>query len=113
MGFDAEEELLRKLGLDVEVLDSGCCGMAGSFGFEHQHAGISMEIGEHRLLPMVREAPSDTLLVADGFSCKTQIQQGTNRRALHLAQVLALARDRGPDGPPGAFPEHEYPDVRL
>jgi hypothetical protein len=62
---------------------------------------------------MVREAPSDTLLVADGFSCKTQIQQGTNRRALHLAQVLALARDRGPDGPPGAFPEQEYPDVRL
>src|SRR5258705_12453697 len=72
--------------------DSGCCGMAGSFGFEReQHAG-SQVIGERRLLPHVRAAGSETLIVADGFSCREQIAQSTDRVALHLADVLAIAR---------------------
>jgi FAD/FMN-containing dehydrogenase/Fe-S oxidoreductase len=110
MGFDAERELLGRLGLDVEVLDSGCCGMAGSFGFEADHYDISVAVGERRLLPAVREAPQDALIVADGFSCKTQIAELTDRRALHTAQVLAMARAEGPAGPAGR-PEDGYPDV--
>jgi len=111
MGLDAEQELLERMGLDFEVLDSGCCGMAGSFGFEHGHYDISVAIGERRLLPAAREASPETLLVADGFSCKTQVEQLTDRRPLHLAQLMAMARDHGPDGPPGPLPERHYPDV--
>jgi Fe-S oxidoreductase len=110
MGFETEQKLLEKLGLDVEVLDSGCCGMAGSFGFESEHYDISCAIGERRLLPAVREAPREAVIVADGFSCKTQIEQLTDRRALHTAQVLAMAREHGPEGPSGSFPERDYPD---
>jgi hypothetical protein len=110
MGLDAEAELLRSLGLDVEMLDSGCCGMAGSFGFEADHYELSTAVGERRLLPAVRDAPGDALIVADGFSCKTQIAELTDRRALHTAQVLAMARDEGPGGPAGR-PEDGYPDV--
>jgi hypothetical protein len=113
MGFETEQKLLEKLGLDVEVLDSGCCGMAGSFGFESEHYDISCQIGERRLLPAVREAPEEALIVADGFSCKTQIEQLTNRRGLHTAQVLAMAREHGPSGPSGSFPESEYPDAET
>jgi FAD/FMN-containing dehydrogenase/Fe-S oxidoreductase len=88
IGFDAELDLLRKSALEVECPDSGCCGMAGSFGFEAEHYEISQRIGERVLLPAVRQA-GDSLLVADGFSCRTQIEQGTGRKALHIAQVLA------------------------
>jgi len=94
MGMGAEKELYERLGLDFEVLDSGCCGLAGSFGFEKEHDGISREIGEQRLMPMVRQAPEDTLLIADGFSCKTQIEQLTDRKPLHTAQVIKLAMER-------------------
>ncbi len=111
MGTDAEVEVLRKLGLDLDVLDSGCCGMAGSFGFESEHYDVSVAVGERRLLPAVRDAPGDSLIVANGFSCKTQISELTDRRALHTAQVLAMAREGGPAGPPGARPETAYPDV--
>ena len=111
MGLDAEEELLERMGLDFEVLDSGCCGMAGSFGFELGHYDISVAIGERRLLPAVREASPETVLVADGFSCKTQVEELTDRRPLHLAQLMAMARDHGPEGPPGPAPERHYPDV--
>ncbi len=111
MGFDTERELLEGLGLDVEVLDSGCCGMAGAFGFEAEHYDVSVAVGERRLLPAVREAPGDALIVADGFSCKTQIEQLTDRRALHTAQVLAMARAEGPAGPAGERPEVRYPDL--
>ncbi len=94
MGFDPEQKILEKIGLDCRILDSGCCGLAGSFGFE---AGIqyevSMRAGERVLFPAVREAPADTLIVADGFSCRTQIEHGTGRQALHLAQVIRLAQD--------------------
>jgi FAD/FMN-containing dehydrogenase/Fe-S oxidoreductase len=88
MGYDAELELLRAMGLDAEKLDSGCCGLAGSFGFEAEKYELSKAVYEHKLAGMVRDAASDTLLVADGFSCKTQIEQLGGRRAQHLAQVL-------------------------
>ncbi len=92
MKMDSEEELLKTLGLDFEILDSGCCGMAGSFGFEKDHYDISMQIGELVLLPAIRRATSDTLIIADGFSCREQIAQSTNRNALHLAEVMQMAR---------------------
>jgi Fe-S oxidoreductase len=91
MGMAAEQELYERMGLDYELLDSGCCGLAGSFGFEAQHYELSVKIGEQRLLPAVRELPQETLVIADGFSCKTQIEQLTGRRALHTAQLLQLA----------------------
>ncbi|WP_273886830.1 FAD-binding and (Fe-S)-binding domain-containing protein [Rubrobacter naiadicus] len=113
IGTQADVELMRRIGLDYEVLDSGCCGLAGSFGFERDHYDISMRIGERRLLPAVREAGGETLLIADGFSCKTQVEQGTDRRPLHLAQVIKMALDHGEEGPGGAYPERAYPDVVL
>jgi Fe-S oxidoreductase len=89
--FDSERELLKRLGLDFEILDSGCCGMAGSFGFEQEKYAVSVQIGERVLLPAVRAASDDTLIIADGFSCFHQIQQLTGRRALHIAEVLQMA----------------------
>jgi Fe-S oxidoreductase len=83
-----EEAILRATGADVETLDSGCCGMAGSFGFEADHYELSMQVGELVLLPAVRRAGTDTLIVADGFSCREQIKQATGRRAIHLAEAL-------------------------
>lgn len=111
MGMDAEMALYARMGLDAELLDSGCCGLAGSFGFEAEHHDVSVAIAEHRLLPMLRDAPSDTLVIADGFSCKTQVEQLSDRRPLHTAQVLRMAMEHGPDGVPGARPERAYPDV--
>ena len=105
MGFDADRELLERIGLDLEVLDSGCCGLAGSFGFEKEHYDISVAIGERRLVPAVRQAAKDALIIADGFSCQTQVAELTDRRPLHSAQVMKLAREHGPDGPPGGYPE--------
>jgi FAD/FMN-containing dehydrogenase/Fe-S oxidoreductase len=95
MGFDAEERVLARAGLDAEVLDSGCCGMAGAFGFERgEHYDVSVKAGERVLLPAVRAAPDDTMIVADGFSCREQIRQCTGRRALHLAEVLQTGLSR-------------------
>jgi len=95
MKFDRDEELLHKLGLDFKVVDSGCCGMAGAFGFEKDHYEVSIACGERVLLPEVRESSKDTLLIADGFSCREQIRQTTNRVALHTAQVLEMAVKQG------------------
>jgi Fe-S oxidoreductase len=105
MGMDAETEILSRLGLDYRVLDSGCCGMAGSFGFEAGHYEVSLAIGEHELLPAVRQADKETLIIADGFSCREQIAQTTDRQALHLAQVMQMALHDGPPGPAGDYPE--------
>ncbi len=91
MRMKSEESLFRKMGLDYELLDSGCCGMAGSFGFEKDKYDVSAAVGERVLLPAVRQALPSTLLIADGFSCKEQIRQFTDRHALHIAEVLALA----------------------
>jgi hypothetical protein len=75
---------------EAEVIDSGCCGMAGSFGYEADKYDVSMRIGERRLLPKVRAATGDTLIVSDGFSCHGQIET-YGRRPLHIAQVLLMA----------------------
>ncbi|MFL5518468.1 MAG: (Fe-S)-binding protein, partial [Gemmatimonadales bacterium] len=113
MGMSAEQKVYERMGLDFELLDSGCCGMAGSFGFEAGHHEISLQIGEHKLMPMVRDAAEDTLVIADGFSCKTQVEQMTERRPLHTAQVIAMAMEHGREGVPGGRPERAYPDVIL
>ena len=91
MKMTAEESLLHRLGVDFQSPAPGCCGMAGSFGFEHDKYDISAAIGELELLPAVRHAPSDWLIIADGFSCREQIAQGTGRQALHVAEVLQMA----------------------
>ena len=90
--FDDENEVLKKVGLDYKLLASGCCGMAGSFGFESDKYDVSVDIGERVLLPAVRKASAETLIVADGFSCREQIAQETNRQALHLAEVMQIAQ---------------------
>jgi len=89
--LDDDIAVLKKTGLDFTVLDAGCCGMAGAFGFEHDHYEVSMQIGERVLLPAVRDAAPDTFIVTNGFSCREQITQTTGRRVWHLAQLLARA----------------------
>ncbi|WP_166459344.1 FAD-binding and (Fe-S)-binding domain-containing protein [Amycolatopsis pithecellobii] len=90
IGTDADLRLMEAMGLDLARPDSGCCGMAGSFGYEPgDRYRVSMAAGERVLLPDVRATDEDTLILADGFSCRTQIAAGTGRQALHLAQVLA------------------------
>jgi FAD/FMN-containing dehydrogenase/Fe-S oxidoreductase len=108
MTLKHEQSLLKNLGLDFEMLDSGCCGMAGSFGFEAGKYDISVAVGERVLLPAVRDADPETLIIADGFSCREQIAGLTDRGALHLAQVLQMALHEGPDGPRADRPEAEY-----
>jgi FAD/FMN-containing dehydrogenase/Fe-S oxidoreductase len=101
MGCDAE--LFDKLGLDFEILDAGCCGMAGGFGFETDHYDVSIACGERVLLPAVRCAAEETLIIADGFSCREQIRQAADRRALHTAQVLQMAANDEGSGSSGAL----------
>jgi hypothetical protein len=84
--------------------------MAGSFGFEKDKYDVSMAIGELELLPAVRQSPLESLIIADGFSCREQIAQGTGRHALHLAEVMALALKRSPIGE--AYPEKEIVKTR-
>ncbi|MFE6622895.1 FAD-linked oxidase C-terminal domain-containing protein [Streptomyces sp. NPDC057740] len=101
MKDEADRELMRRAHLDAEVLDEGCCGLAGNFGFERGHHDVSMAVGELGVLPAVREAAPGNVILADGFSCRTQIEHGdTGRRALHLAEVLALGLD-------GTLPAHQ------
>jgi FAD/FMN-containing dehydrogenase/Fe-S oxidoreductase len=108
MKMTAEESLLRRLGVDFSAPAPGCCGMAGSFGFHAEHYEISQTIGELELLPAIRQAPSDWLIIADGFSCREQIAQGTNRRALHLAEVLQMALQ-----PSALDKDDPYPESRA
>lgn len=111
MGFDAEQKLLAAMGVDAEMPDAGCCGMAGSFGYEAgERYRVSVAAGERKLLPAIREADPGTLIVADGFSCRGQIRSGTPRRGLHLAQVLQMAIRDGQAGPTASPPETAYPD---
>jgi Fe-S oxidoreductase len=86
-----EESILRRLGVDYEMPSPGCCGMAGAFGFEKEKYPVSLAIGELELLPAVRKAPDDWLVIANGFSCREQIRQCTGKHALHLAEVIQLA----------------------
>jgi Fe-S oxidoreductase len=104
LGYGSEQELLERMGLELTVPDSGCCGMAGSFGFEHgQRYEVSQACGERAIFPAVRDAPAGALIIADGFSCREQIAEATGRRPLHVAQVLRLARTC--QELPDAFPE--------
>jgi len=90
MGFDADRRLLQDCGVDLDVLDTGCCGLAGNFGFERGHYDVSVACAEHGLWPAVRDAAPDTAVLADGFSCRTQIEAGhLGRTGVHLAQLLA------------------------
>jgi Fe-S oxidoreductase len=109
-GTGPDRTLLERMGLEVEELDAGCCGMAGGWGYEHGHHEVSVACAERVLLPKVRGAARESVVVADGFSCRSQIEQAhTGRRALHVAQVLALARKHGPAGPPEPYPERTAP----
>jgi Fe-S oxidoreductase len=112
MGMADEEQLLREAGLELTVPDSGCCGLAGSFGYEREHYELSMKVGEHVLLPAVRQASKDALIIADGFSCRCQIEQGTDRRALHLAEVLQMATMPGGNNYPLPYPERGFVQKR-
>ncbi|HEX4012808.1 MAG TPA: FAD-binding and (Fe-S)-binding domain-containing protein [Candidatus Cybelea sp.] len=109
-----ERKLFDALGLDYTVPDTGCCGMAGPFGFDAAHYEVSMTIGERALLPRVRAADERTIVVADGFSCREQIAQATKREAMHPAQVLKMALDdRGRDLD-DRFPERRFmPSARA
>ena len=89
MGMHDEIALLRLTGADVELLDSGCCGMAGPFGFEKDKFDLSQKLGERVLLPAVRNKSASTIVLSDGFSCCEQITQNTNAKPRHLAEVLA------------------------
>jgi Fe-S oxidoreductase len=89
--LDDEIAVMKKLGLDLTVLDAGCCGMAGVFGFDQEHYEVSIGAGERVLLPEVRAAASETMVVASGFSCREQLAQTTNRRVWHVAEVLREA----------------------
>jgi len=105
MKMTAEESVLRRIGVDFHSPAPGCCGMAGSFGFEHDNYDISAAIGELELLPAVRKAPDNWLIIADGFSCREQIAQGSHRHALHLAEVLQMAMAGATAGDSGRYPE--------
>jgi FAD/FMN-containing dehydrogenase/Fe-S oxidoreductase len=102
MKMKDEEGILRKMGAEVESLDTGCCGMAGPFGFEKDKYAVSQAIGERVLLPAVRRSGADTLIVSDGFSCREQILQATGRRAIHLAEAIQLAGNKIPEPAGGA-----------
>ncbi len=93
MTLDADRALLGRLGIDAEVLDSGCCGMAGAFGYEPDKLAVSLACAEEVLAPAVRSAPAETIVLADGFSCRTQIEQTTGREPLHLAELLEALLD--------------------
>ena len=103
MKMTAEEAVLQRMGVDFTAPAPGCCGMAGAFGFEKEKYDVSKAIGELELLPAVRQAPTDWLIVADGFSCREQIAQETDRHALHLAEVLQMALREATETPEG-FP---------
>jgi Fe-S oxidoreductase len=96
MKMTDEEAVLRRMDIDYQMPAPGCCGMAGAFGFEKEKYDVSLAIGELELLPAVRNAPSDWLIVADGFSCREQIRQCTGRDALHLAEVIRMALSTKP-----------------
>ena len=104
----ADMRLLDQMGLDYDAPDSGCCGMAGAFGFEAAHYEVSIKCGERVLLPKVRNADPRTIVIADGFSCREQVAQTTDRQALHPAQVMKMAIDDRGSRRDDAFPESRY-----
>ncbi|HWC60614.1 MAG TPA: (Fe-S)-binding protein, partial [Verrucomicrobiae bacterium] len=110
MKVEAEQQLMKKLGLEVQTPESGCCGMAGAFGFEKgEHYDVSIKCGERHLLPAVRQTNEETLVIADGFSCHEQIVQQTDKKPMHIAEVLHLAMTKGTPRPPES-PESSTPE---
>ncbi|CAN5459567.1 hypothetical protein BH18ACT8_BH18ACT8_16460 [soil metagenome] len=109
MSFDADRALLERSGVEVDVLDSGCCGLAGNFGFERGHYDVSIACAERVLLPAVRNADPRTVLLADGFSCRTQVEQArVGRRGVHLAELIAGAlRDTRAAAPTEPARQHQ------
>ncbi len=95
MKFDSDKKVLKEIGLDIDMPETGCCGMAGSFGFEASKYDVSVKCGERVLIPEVKKADKETLIIADGFSCREQIKQLTDRRALHLAELLYMGSNEG------------------
>ena len=114
MGYDADRALLHDAGVELDVLDAGCCGLAGNFGFEAGHYDVSRACGERVLLPAVRDAAADTMVLADGFSCRTQIEQaGTGRTPVHLAEILAAGLRGEPARPSRPTPPRPADYARL
>jgi FAD/FMN-containing dehydrogenase/Fe-S oxidoreductase len=92
LGYDADQAVMKRIGLDARVLDSGCCGLAGDFGMSPEHRDVSFACAEQALYPAVRDADADTLVIADGFSCRFQVASGGfGREGVHLAEVVAAA----------------------
>lgn len=111
MKMDCEKKVLDKTGLDYKVLPTTCCGMAGYFGYEKgAHYDVSIKAGEQLLLPKVREADDSTIIIADGFSCREQIDQETDRKGMHLAQVLQMGLHEQNGNKTNQLPEKKYVD---
>jgi Fe-S oxidoreductase len=110
-GVDADQQVLQKMGIDVEPVSGGCCGLAGSWGFEQGKYEISLDCGEQALLPAIRDNP-DALVVANGFSCQTQISDSGTAKAVHLGQVMAMA-DKSADLRTATPPSRPQPDSRT
>jgi Fe-S oxidoreductase len=91
MKMTDEEAVLKKMEVDFHAPAPGCCGMAGSFGFEKEKYEVSLAIGELELLPAIRKTSPHTLIIADGFSCREQISQCAGRKTLHLSEVIQMA----------------------
>ncbi|HWW17135.1 MAG TPA: FAD-linked oxidase C-terminal domain-containing protein [Candidatus Saccharimonadales bacterium] len=104
MKMQDEESLLRRTGASVECPDTGCCGMAGPFGFVRDKFAVAQAVGERVLLPAVRSAQPETLIVADGFSCREQIRQSAGRTAIHIAEALQIASSMAKNEKPSALP---------
>jgi FAD/FMN-containing dehydrogenase/Fe-S oxidoreductase len=113
LGTEGESKLFKRLGIDYELPNNGCCGMAGAFGFEKgEKYEVSVAVGEHELLPKVRAAARDTIIVAEGFSCREQIAQGTDRHALHSAELLQMALKPAREADGSELPEQRIVEKR-
>jgi Fe-S oxidoreductase len=99
---ESEEGVLKRLGLDYDLPNNGCCGLAGSFGFERDKYEVSMDVAKLELEPLLQKAKPETIVIADGFSCREQVLQASDREGLHVAEVIQMAV-RGER--PGAYPE--------
>jgi Fe-S oxidoreductase len=112
MKMNCEKKVLNKTKMDYEILPTTCCGMAGYFGYEKgRHYEVSLAAGEQTLLPAVRNADKETIIISDGFSCREQIEQETERKGMHLAQVLQMALREKDGYKTDLLPEKRYVDA--